>query len=86
MTLNEYQKQAITTCTESSENFAYMSLNLVGEVGEFMGKVAKAIRKERMDIDTIQAAGISNSQQYKLAGNSIVVACMVGIFKKLFEK
>lgn len=52
MTLNEYQKQAMTTCTDSSENFAYMSLNLVGEVGEFMGKVAKAIRKERMDIDT----------------------------------
>lgn len=38
------------------------------------------------DIDTIQAAGISNLQQYKLAGNSIVVACMTEIFKKLFEK
>ena len=50
MTLNEYQKQAITTCTESSENFAYMSLNLVGEVGEFSSKVAKAIRKEQIDI------------------------------------
>ena len=39
-----------------------------------------------IDIDTIQSAGISNSQQYKLAGNSIVVACMTEIFKKLFEK
>jgi DNA (cytosine-5)-methyltransferase 1 len=28
------------------------------------------------DIDKIQAAGISDSQQYKLAGNSIVVDCM----------
>jgi DNA (cytosine-5)-methyltransferase 1 len=28
------------------------------------------------DIDKIQAAGISNSQQYKMAGNSIVVDCM----------
>ncbi|MCF0193188.1 MAG: DNA cytosine methyltransferase, partial [Prevotella sp.] len=27
-------------------------------------------------IDTIQAVGISKSQQYKLAGNSIVVNCM----------
>ena len=30
----------------SSENFAYMFLNLVGEVGEFASKVAKALRKE----------------------------------------
>lgn len=36
------------------------------------------------DIDKIQAAGISRSQQYKMAGNSIVTACMVGIFEKLF--
>ena len=28
------------------------------------------------NIDKIQAAGISNSQQYKMAGNSIVVDCM----------
>lgn len=35
-------------------------------------------------IDTIQAAGISNSQQYKMAGNSIVVACLYGIFEQLF--
>lgn len=30
----------------SSENFSYMFLNLVGEVGEFASKVAKALRKE----------------------------------------
>jgi len=35
----------MTTCTESSNNFAYMMLNLVGEVGEFASKVAKSIRK-----------------------------------------
>lgn len=46
MTLNEYQKQAMTTCMPSSENFSYMFLNLVGEVGEFASKVAKAIRKD----------------------------------------
>jgi DNA (cytosine-5)-methyltransferase 1 len=37
------------------------------------------------DIDKIQASGISESQQYKMAGNSIVVACMVGIFTNLFS-
>lgn len=50
MELNEYQKQAMTTCMPTSENFSYMFLNLVGEVGEFASKVAKAIRKEDMYI------------------------------------
>ena len=36
------------------------------------------------NIDTIQAAGISNSQQYKMAGNSIVVDVLYYIFKKMF--
>lgn len=36
------------------------------------------------DIDKIQAAGISNSQQYKMAGNSIVVDVLYYIFKNLF--
>lgn len=37
------------------------------------------------DIDKIQAAGISASQQYMLAGNSIVVDVLCHIFKNLFE-
>ena len=37
------------------------------------------------DIDKFKSAGISESQQYKMAGNSIVVDCLVnGIFKNLF--
>lgn len=51
MELKEYQKRAMSTCTESSNNFSYMMLNLVGEVGEFASKVAKEIRKERMTIN-----------------------------------
>ena len=35
----------------SCENFSYMALNLIGEVGEFMGKVAKHIRKGEAFID-----------------------------------
>lgn len=50
MELNEYQKEAMTTCMPSCDNFSYMFLNLVGEVGEFASKVAKAIRKEEMYI------------------------------------
>ncbi len=33
-----------------SDNFTYMFLNLVGEVGEFAGKIAKGIRKKEMTI------------------------------------
>ena len=36
------------------------------------------------NIDTLLNAGISDSQLYKMAGNSIVVACMEGIFRNLF--
>lgn len=50
MELNEYQKKAMSTCMPSCENFSYMFLNLVGEVGEFASKIAKAIRKEHLNI------------------------------------
>ncbi len=36
------------------------------------------------DIDTIQKSGISNSAQYKLAGNSIVVDVLFHLFRKMF--
>ena len=36
------------------------------------------------DIDRIQRAGISDTQQYKMAGNSIVVDVLCHIFRKLF--
>ncbi len=58
MELNEYQKRAMTTCMSSSENFSYMFLNLVGEVGEFASKVAKAIRKGQMNIGGNFAANV----------------------------
>lgn len=59
--------------------------------------IRKAIRKlterecfrlmdvNESDIDKIQDSGISRSRQYCLAGNSIVVACMEGIFFNLFS-
>lgn len=51
MTLNEYQEKAMTTCLPTSENFSYMMLNLVGEVGEFASKVGKHIRKGKLVIN-----------------------------------
>lgn len=38
------------------------------------------------DIDKIQQTGISNAQQYKMAGNSIVVNVLEAIFRNLFVK
>jgi NTP pyrophosphatase (non-canonical NTP hydrolase) len=54
MELNEYQKKAMSTCMETSNNFSYMLLNLVAEVGEFSGKIAKQIRKGQSNINQNQ--------------------------------
>ena len=39
---------------------------------------------DNKDIHKLLNSGISNSQLYKLAGNSIVVSCLYHIFRKLF--
>lgn len=39
MKVNEYQEKAMSTCMASSNNFAYMFNNLLGEVGELVEKV-----------------------------------------------
>ena len=60
----------MTTCMASSENFSYMFLNLVGEVGEFASKVAKAIRKEENFIDDNDLANaIDDAELQKEAGD-----------------
>lgn len=54
MTLNEYQQKAMRTCMGSCDNISYMLLNLVGEVGEFAGKIAKGIRNGRVYIGGVE--------------------------------
>lgn len=74
MELNDYQEKAMTTCMESCNNFAYMSYGLAGEVGEFMGKVGKYIRKEKVKIDNndlivdddSMSASLSKDESYAL--------------------
>ena len=51
MELNEYQKKAMTTCMESSNNPLYMLFMLGEEVGELQGKFSKAIRKGHLFFD-----------------------------------
>ena len=38
------------------------------------------------DIDKIQQSGVSQIQQYKMAGNSIVVDCLYHMFRKMFTE
>lgn len=52
MELNEYQEKAMRTCLPSSDNLLYMLTNLVGEVGEFSGKIAKHVRKGNLFVTT----------------------------------
>ena len=54
MTLNQYQRSAMSTCMPSCSNFSYMMLNLVGEVGELASKVAKDIRKNDVTIGNVK--------------------------------
>lgn len=65
MELNDYQDKAMTTCMDSSNNFSYMFLNLVGEVGEFASKVAKHIRKEHYSIMDSNIANGKNIDDLK---------------------
>lgn len=51
MKLNEYQKEAMKTMTEKSNNIAYLLTGLNAEVGEVNDKFAKNIRNERLAIN-----------------------------------
>lgn len=65
MKMNEYQKMAMGTCMETSNNWSYMFLNLVGEVGEFASKVAKHIRKGHYSIMDSNIANGNNIDDLK---------------------
>lgn len=77
------------------EKFIYTKENPLRVFTAFSGYDSQCMALDRLgipyvlvgwsEIDKIQAAGISESQQYKMAGNSIVVACMEGIFRNLFS-
>lgn len=87
-----------TICTGSHASTPHLLKTLVSEPKVMEEKLPRyRIRKltprecfrlmgcDEKTIDIIQAAGISNSQQYKLAGNSIVVDCLYKIFEQLFQ-
>lgn len=69
----------MTTCMESSNNWSYMFLNLVGEVGEFASKVAKAIRKEKVAIGWKEATQEANE-------NELFPTCSLSEWKAMDEE
>ena len=64
LTLNEYQKKAMTTCMESSDNMLYMMMGLCEEVGELQGKFSKGIRKKN-----IEATSLNNFRCFDMEYN-----------------
>lgn len=72
MELKEYQERAMTTCMPSSNNFSYMFLNLVGEVGEFASKVAKSIRKEQNCIEYNDLGIVTNNEELQKEAGDIL--------------
>ena len=49
MTFEEYQTKAESFKTPSANNLEYLTLGLVGELGEAAGKLAKKIRDDKFD-------------------------------------
>lgn len=68
--------QGHSACYGESTDFRIRKLTPL-EVGRLMDVDDADIRK-------IQAAGISETQQFKMFGNSIVVNCLYHIFRKMF--
>lgn len=68
MTLNEYQQRAMTTCMGSCRNHAYMFNGLAGEVGEFLGKIAKHIRKGKIEFynNSFIDLGLTDKERHDL--------------------
>ena len=70
LSLEQYQDRAMRTCMPSCDNFSYMMLNLVGEVGEFASKVAKDIRKSHVNIDNCNLwIGLERTEDEREARN-----------------
>ena len=52
--IQEYQRQAMTTCTPECFSNDYLHYGLIAEIGELAGKVAKKIRGDKITDDEIK--------------------------------
>ena len=86
--ISEYQTERDTST--ASTVIAARPNNVYGESTGFrirkltVREVFRLMDVDDSDIDKLTAAGISNTQLYKMAGNSIVVNVLYHIFRKMF--
>lgn len=77
-----------STLTTSPEKSSGQYLKVVTEIGETVRKFTPLESWRLMgfsDMDIKKVTGISNTQLYKMAGNSIVVDVLENIFKEIFK-
>jgi NTP pyrophosphatase (non-canonical NTP hydrolase) len=59
MTLNEYQRAALTTAHDQNNEFFHRVLGLVGEAGEIAEKVKKLVRDHDSDMEKLDKEDIA---------------------------
>lgn len=74
-----------SSCGTSGGNTPMITYNNSSRIRKLTPKECfRLMDVSESNIDKLLNSGISNSQLYKLAGNSIVVSCLYHIFRKLF--
>ncbi len=76
LTLNEYQRRAMTTRMDSCDNDTYMLFGFVAEVGELADKVAKYKRKEIITVDK-DVVNWDSSTDYSVANHILLRDAML---------
>lgn len=74
LSLNEYQKRAMTTCMETSRNPLYMLFMLGEEIGELQGKFSKAIRKGKIKFENNELVFTSKATKEEIVEFEDLVA------------
>lgn len=59
MTLDEYQKKALTTVKDSANNLTYVTLGLASEAGEIASKMKKWMRDSGSDPSKLDKKALS---------------------------
>lgn len=91
--LDKFQEVAMSTCTDSSHNWSYMSTLLCSEVGELLGYIGKLVRKGFVEIDkddirwkTIDEKLIKEAEEHLMSEAGDILWALSGISEILGYK